>query len=63
MHLVGKALMTTAHDDYDSPWKDALEGYFDEFMAFFFTFAYNDIDWESPIEFLVSHRCGEVAGK
>jgi hypothetical protein len=23
-------------DDYDSPWKTALERYFPEFMAFFF---------------------------
>jgi hypothetical protein len=23
------------HDDYDSPWKNALEDYFAEFMAFF----------------------------
>ena len=31
--------------DYDSPWKEMLEGYFSDFMAFFFPEAYADIDW------------------
>ena len=26
----------TLSDDYDSPWKDAVEHYFPEFMAFYF---------------------------
>jgi hypothetical protein len=28
--------------DYDSPWKEALERYFPEFMAFFFP-------WSTPL--------------
>ncbi len=32
-------------DKYDSPWKDMLERYFPQFMAFFFPVAYADIDW------------------
>jgi len=34
------------HDtDYDSPWKEMLERYFPEFMAFFFPKAHHEIDW------------------
>jgi hypothetical protein len=29
----------------DSPWKDILEAYFPQFMAFFFTDAFGEIDW------------------
>ena len=28
--------MSIQPTDYDSPWKEALERYFQEFMAFFF---------------------------
>ncbi len=38
--------------DYDSPWKEALECYFEAFMAFFFPQAYTDIDWTRGYEFL-----------
>ena len=44
--------MSTQHDDYDSPWKAALEEYFEEFMAFFFSAAHAEIDWNRPVEFL-----------
>ena len=44
--------MSTGHDDYDSPWKSALEEYFEEFMQLFFPEAHADIDWRRPIEFL-----------
>jgi hypothetical protein len=37
-------------DDYDSPWKDILEGYFPDFMAFFFPDAAADIDWSRGFE-------------
>ena len=30
--------------EYDSPWKEALDVYFPEFMAFFFPDAYQEID-------------------
>jgi hypothetical protein len=38
--------------EYDSPWKEALEKYFPEFMAFFFPEAYANIDWSRDYEFL-----------
>jgi hypothetical protein len=38
--------------DYDSPWKEMLEGYFPDFMAFFFPEAYEDIDWARGYESL-----------
>ncbi len=39
-------------DEYDSPWKMALERYFPEFMEFFFPEVYTDIDWSLGYEFL-----------
>ena len=44
--------MSTQPTDYDSPWKEALERYFQEFMAFFFPQAHADIDWSLGYEFL-----------
>jgi len=38
--------------DYDSPWKEILDGYFAEFMAFFFPAIYQDIDWSRGYESL-----------
>lgn len=40
----------TTNDDFDSPWKDVLEIYFEEFMAFFFPDAHRDIDWSRGYE-------------
>ena len=31
--------------DYDSPWKEALDRYFELFLAFFFPHAHAEIDW------------------
>jgi len=42
----------TMNDDYDSPWKDAVEHYFPEFMAFYFPAAYDEIDWSKEHVFL-----------
>lgn len=39
-------------DDYDSPWKEILEDYFQDFMAFFFPQAAAEIDWPRGFEFL-----------
>lgn len=39
-------------DDYDSPWKEALEHYLPEFMAFYFPHAFDQIDWSRGHEFL-----------
>ncbi len=38
--------------DYDSPWKEMLELYFEEFMLFFFSKAHSGIDWSKGYEFL-----------
>ncbi|HHC25149.1 MAG TPA: cytosolic protein, partial [Desulfobacterales bacterium] len=35
----------TQHDDYDSPWKEILSTYFEQFMTFFFPKTAQDIDW------------------
>ncbi|MBD2126893.1 hypothetical protein NDI39_23120 [Microcoleus sp. ZQ-A2] len=38
--------------DYDSPWKEAIEQYFEPFLAFFFPAAHAVIDWTRPPESL-----------
>jgi hypothetical protein len=38
--------------DYDSPWKDVLDIFFDSFMKLFFPFAHAQIDWPRGFEFL-----------
>ena len=38
--------------DYDSPWKEALERYFPNFMQLLFAETYTAIDWTQPYEFL-----------
>jgi len=44
--------MAKIRDDYDSPWKEILEAYFEECMAFFFPDVHSDIDWDKGYEFL-----------
>ena len=39
-------------DDYDSPWKEAVELYFPEFMAFYFPEAHACFDWSQGYTFL-----------
>ena len=39
-------------DDYDSPWKEAIEHHFPEFMAFFFADIAELIDWSKGFSFL-----------
>lgn len=39
-------------DDYDSPWKEAIERYFPEFVAFYFPAAHVQIDWAQGYTFL-----------
>jgi hypothetical protein len=38
--------------DYDSPWKEILDLYFEPFMAFFFPAAHREIDWSRGYEML-----------
>lgn len=40
------------NDDYDNPWKSAIDGYFPDFMAFYFPTAYANIDWSQGYESL-----------
>lgn len=39
-------------DEYDTPWKEAVERYFPEFMAFYFPQAFAQIDWSKGYTFL-----------
>ncbi len=38
-------------DDYDNPWKEAIEQYFKEFVAFFFPKAYKKTNWSKGYVF------------
>ncbi|MEZ4862714.1 MAG: DUF4351 domain-containing protein [Caldilineaceae bacterium] len=44
--------MPHANDQYDSPWKQLIEWYFEAFMRFFFPAAYAQIDWRYSVQFL-----------
>lgn len=41
-----------AQDEYDSPWKQLIEWYFEAFMRFFFPVAHAQIDWQHSVQFL-----------
>ena len=41
-----------AMTDYDTPWKEILEHYFQDFVAFFYPQAHADIDWGRGHAFL-----------
>jgi len=38
--------------DFDNAWKEALDAYFEPFMAFFFADAHHEIDWARGFEML-----------
>ncbi|WP_295404135.1 hypothetical protein [uncultured Thiocystis sp.] len=42
----------TAKSDYDSPWKEALDRFFPEFLALLFPAIHAQIDWRAPPVFL-----------
>ncbi len=44
--------MTNPDTEFDSPWKDIIETYFEDFIRFFLPEAYEKIDWTRPPEFL-----------
>lgn len=44
--------MSESSTDYDNPWKDILEAYFEDFIAFFFPHIHADIDWSKGYTFL-----------
>ena len=39
-------------DEYDSPWKEAIEEWLEEFLGFFFPHVHGLIDWSRGYEFL-----------
>ncbi|WP_418138596.1 hypothetical protein AB8616_21535 [Marinomonas sp. RS-M-Aa-14] len=43
---------TRSVDDHDSPWKEALEQRFPEFLALLFPDVYEQVDWSQGREFL-----------
>jgi hypothetical protein len=45
-------MTTPLTDQFDSPWKDVLEIYFEDFMRFFFPAIHADIDWSQGYDFL-----------
>lgn len=44
--------MARTSPDYDNPWKEILEEYFPDFMAFYFPDTHQEIDWNRGYEFL-----------
>ncbi len=43
--------MTEQRTEYDSLWKESLESYFANFIAFFFPQVYSEIGWTRDYEF------------
>lgn len=46
------AKRSPSREDFDSPWKDALQRYLQQFLAFFFPAIQGDIDWTRGYEAL-----------
>ena len=44
--------MTNPNTEYDSPWKEIIQLYFEDFMLFFFPQVHSQIDWSRGFEFL-----------
>ncbi len=44
--------MSVSSDDYDSPWKEAVEGFLPACLELLFPQAYAEIDWSKPVTFL-----------
>ncbi|MCI5180339.1 MAG: hypothetical protein D3911_13640 [Candidatus Electrothrix sp. AW3_4] len=45
-------IQTVHRQDFDSPWKEALDAYFPEFMNFFFSDIHAAVDWSHGYTFL-----------
>ena len=43
---------TASQEDHDSPWKGALEVFFQPFMDFLYPHIADLINWQQPVEFL-----------
>jgi predicted HTH domain antitoxin len=52
MRLLLTTLMTELCDQFDSPWKEILEIYFEDFVQFFFPQIHAAIDWSRGYDFL-----------
>jgi len=37
--------MAEQRSEFDSPWKEVIEAYFQDFLAFFFPYIHADVDW------------------
>lgn len=44
--------MSEPQTEFDSPWKDVIERYFQDFIQFFFPQAHGEIEWSRGFEFL-----------
>lgn len=44
--------MSELQTEFDSPWKDLIEQYFEDFILFFFPQAHGEIEWSQGYEFL-----------
>jgi hypothetical protein len=44
--------MTELRDKFDSPWKEIIEAYFEDFVQFFFPHIHAEIDWSRGYDFL-----------
>ncbi|MGM0694661.1 MAG: Rpn family recombination-promoting nuclease/putative transposase [Pseudomonadota bacterium] len=44
--------LASGNSDFDSPWKEALEHYFPQFLELLLPEMHRDIDWQRPHEFL-----------
>ena len=51
---MAKDKQITERSQYDSPWKQAIERYFPDFMRFFFFNIYEEIDWNKEPVFMDS---------
>jgi hypothetical protein len=48
----GETMSHAPQDDHDSPWKEALENRFPEFLALLFPEIHAEVDWSRGPEFL-----------
>ena len=49
---MAKDKQAAQRSQYDSPCKQAIEGYFPDFMRFFFSAIYEEIDWNKEPVFM-----------
>ncbi|WPL19041.1 hypothetical protein Thiowin_04145 [Thiorhodovibrio winogradskyi] len=58
-----QATDTSDKPDYDSPWKEALEQFFPEFLALLFPAIHAEIDWSKGVQFLDKEFQKEFRGQ